>query len=172
MIPIDKMSVAAAPPDFEFARTGQGTVGQWIVVEDSTAAAGRAIEQTSAERTDFRFPLAVYQPSSEWHTLALRAENDRCAVTFDGKTMHATVDRSFEAAGRRALDQGRQRDAIRSDQHQGSALTREAGYVETSCRGSVGQRRRALCRPECTLNEKRKENDDRTPDHGGSDESH
>ena len=62
MIPIEKMTVGAAPADFEFARTGQGATGQWIVVEDATAASKRAIEQSNTDRTDFRFPLAIYQP--------------------------------------------------------------------------------------------------------------
>ena len=62
MIPIEKMTVGAAPTDFEFARTGQGAIGQWIVVEDATAASKRAIEQSNTDRTDFRFPLAIYQP--------------------------------------------------------------------------------------------------------------
>jgi hypothetical protein len=33
-------------------------------VADATAASGRAIAQTSTDRTDYRFPLAVYQPIS------------------------------------------------------------------------------------------------------------
>ena len=64
MIPIDRMITGAAPSDFEFARTGQGAVGQWTVVEDPSAASKRAIEQSSTDRTDYRFPLAIYQPTS------------------------------------------------------------------------------------------------------------
>jgi hypothetical protein len=59
MIPIETMTVGAAPGDFEFARTGRGGPGQWVVVADG---ATRAIEQTSTERTDYRFPLAIYRP--------------------------------------------------------------------------------------------------------------
>ena len=171
MIPIEKMTVGAAPTDFEFARTGQGAIGQWIVVEDATAASKRAIEQSNTDRTDFRFPLAIYQPvtgknvevsirfksvggrvdqaggiavrvtspndyylvranalednvrfyrivkgrreqlatantkvpSNQWHTLGLKAENDRFTVTFNGKTLHSTNDRTFTGAGRVAL---------------------------------------------------------------------
>ena len=171
MIPIEKMAVGAPPADFEFGRTGQGAAGQWVVVEDSTATASRAIEQSSTDRTDFRFPLAIYQPvtarnvevtlrfkplsgkvdraggiavrvtspndyylvranalednvrfyrivkgrreqlasanvkvaSGQWHTLGLKAENDRFTVTFDGKTVHATSDRTLSGAGRIAL---------------------------------------------------------------------
>src|SRR5438445_423850 len=46
----------------EFARPGKGGPAQWTVTSDTSAAAGLAIEQTSADRTDYRFPLAIYQP--------------------------------------------------------------------------------------------------------------
>ncbi|MGB9364415.1 MAG: family 16 glycoside hydrolase [Xanthobacteraceae bacterium] len=171
MVPIDKMTVGAVPSDFEFARTGQGGPSQWVVVEDATATGSRAVEQSSTDRTDYRFPLAIYQPtvaknvevtlrfkpvagrvdqaggiavrvtspndyylvranalednvrfyrivkgrreqlasantkvpSNQWHTLGLRAENDRFTVTFNGKTLHSTNDRTFTGAGRVAL---------------------------------------------------------------------
>ena len=64
MIAIDKMTVGAAPADFEFARTGQGGPSQWTVVTDVTAPNGRAIEQTSTETTDYRFPLAIHKSLS------------------------------------------------------------------------------------------------------------
>jgi hypothetical protein len=64
MIAIDKMDVGGPPLGFEFARTGQGGPGQWAVVSDPTATGGKAIEQTSTERTDYRFPLAIYAPLS------------------------------------------------------------------------------------------------------------
>lgn len=51
------------PPEFLTTwRTGQGTPGNWRVVEDATAPGGKAIEQSSADKTDYRFPLAVYAP--------------------------------------------------------------------------------------------------------------
>jgi hypothetical protein len=57
--------VAGAPPaDFEFARTGSGPPGAWAVVSDETADGSYAIEQQSQDRTDYRFPLAIYQPVS------------------------------------------------------------------------------------------------------------
>jgi hypothetical protein len=64
MIAFDKMTVGAAPADFAFARTGQGGPAQWTVTTDMTASSGRAIEQTSTDRTDYRFPLAIYQKMS------------------------------------------------------------------------------------------------------------
>jgi len=64
MIAIDKMTIGSAPGGFAFARTGQGGPGLWTVADDATATGGRAIEQTSTERTDYRFPLAIYQAVS------------------------------------------------------------------------------------------------------------
>jgi hypothetical protein len=64
LVAIEKMPVGAAPAGFEFARTGQGGPGRWAVAADTTATGGHAIEQTSTERTDYRFPLAIYQPVS------------------------------------------------------------------------------------------------------------
>jgi hypothetical protein len=59
MIAIDRMTPGSPPSGFTFARTGRGGVGEWTVVDDPTALAGRAIEQSSTERTDYRFPLAI-----------------------------------------------------------------------------------------------------------------
>src|SRR6185295_10117016 len=157
MIAIDEMTVGAAPANFAFARTGQGAIGQWTVVEDATAASKRAIEQSNTDRTDYRFPLAIYQPTSaknvevslrfkpvagridqaggiavrlssandyyvvranalednvrfyrvtkgrreqiagadikvasgQWHTLGLKADNDRFTISYDGKTLYS-----------------------------------------------------------------------------------
>lgn len=60
VIAIAKMEVGAAPADFGFARTGQGGQGQWTVVSDPTSFSGRVIEQSSTDRTDYRFPLAIF----------------------------------------------------------------------------------------------------------------
>ena len=70
MIAIDKMAVGTAPADFEFARTGQGEPGRWVIVADATAAGGRAIEQVSTEPTDNRFPLAIVNAGDIMHRLA------------------------------------------------------------------------------------------------------
>lgn len=61
VIAIASMEVGAAPANFEFARTGQGGQGQWTVMSDPTAFSGRAIEQSSTDRTDYRFPLAIFK---------------------------------------------------------------------------------------------------------------
>lgn len=63
MIAIEHMTVGKPPEGFKAARTGQGGPAHWLVVADPTAADGRAIEQTSTDRTDYRFPLAIHEAS-------------------------------------------------------------------------------------------------------------
>jgi len=60
-IDLSAMKPGLAPDDFAFSRTGRGAVGEWRVVDDPTASNRRVIAQTSADPTDYRFPLAVYQ---------------------------------------------------------------------------------------------------------------
>jgi hypothetical protein len=64
MIAIDRMTIGSPPAGFSFALTGRGAEGEWSVVADPTAKAGRAIEQQSADRTDYRFPLALHESFS------------------------------------------------------------------------------------------------------------
>jgi hypothetical protein len=63
-INIAAMQPGTAPRNFGFALTGEGAVSAGRVVADPTAAAQKAIAQTSTDRTDYRFPLAVYEPLS------------------------------------------------------------------------------------------------------------
>jgi hypothetical protein len=56
--------IGAPPEDFDFAVTGPGQPGQWTVVRDTTATDGVAIEQSSKDPTENRFPLAIYAPLS------------------------------------------------------------------------------------------------------------
>jgi glycosyl hydrolase family 59 (putative galactocerebrosidase) len=163
--------VGSLPAQFESALTGSGSVGLWAVVQDGSAQGGRALEQRTPDRTDDRFPLAIYQPvaardlevsvrfkpvagrvdqaggiairlldadnyyvvranalednvrfyrvvsgkrqqiagadtrvtAGEWHTLTLRAEEDRFTVSFDGRELFSARDRAFGAEGRVAL---------------------------------------------------------------------
>jgi hypothetical protein len=71
MIQIDQMTVGKPPPSFSFAHTGRGSDGAWTVVADPTAKGGLAIEQTSADTTDYRFPLAIH---ASWSEKDLKAE--------------------------------------------------------------------------------------------------
>ena len=59
-ISIAGVQPGTAPPGFSFARTGNGAAGDWRVVADPSAAEQKAIAQLSQDRTDYRFPLAVY----------------------------------------------------------------------------------------------------------------
>lgn len=84
MIAIDRMTLGSPPSGFTFARTGRGGEGEWTVTADPTAAAGRAIEQTSMDRTDYRFPLAIHA--------SLSAANLRAEVRF--KAVAGQVDQA------------------------------------------------------------------------------
>ncbi|HTF77400.1 MAG TPA: hypothetical protein VK620_24325 [Bradyrhizobium sp.] len=64
MIAIGQMKLGSTPTGFTFARTGKGGEAEWTVAEDQTASQGRAIEQTSTDRTDYRFPLAIHESLS------------------------------------------------------------------------------------------------------------
>src|SRR6267154_6290598 len=64
MIAIGQMKRGSAPTGFTFARTGRGGEAEWTVTEDQTASMGRAIEQSSTDRTDYRFPLAIHDSLS------------------------------------------------------------------------------------------------------------
>jgi hypothetical protein len=41
--------------------------------------------------------------SGQWHTLRLRAQGDRFAVSFDGSVLHNTTDKTFPTPGKIAL---------------------------------------------------------------------
>jgi hypothetical protein len=84
IIAIAKMDEGAPPADFDFARTGHGKAGLWRVVPDATASGGRTIEQSDADRTDYRFPLAIYR--------SLSAKNVDASVRF--KAVAGTVDQA------------------------------------------------------------------------------
>jgi hypothetical protein len=62
VIAIGKMDVGSTPVDFKFGRTGQGDPGHWTIMNDETSFEGRVIEQSSTDRTDYRFPLAIFDP--------------------------------------------------------------------------------------------------------------
>jgi len=84
MITFTDTATGVAPQEFELARTGSGGAGKWIIVEDTGAEGGRALEQSSTEKTDYRFPLAIYKP--------VTAKNVDVSVRF--KPIAGSVDRS------------------------------------------------------------------------------
>jgi hypothetical protein len=63
-IDIAGMPRAEEPSDFTFWHTGGGGPTDWRVVSDPTEVRQVAIAQTSSDPTNYRFPLAVYQPVS------------------------------------------------------------------------------------------------------------
>jgi hypothetical protein len=91
-INIAGMQPETPPPGFSFARTGGGGVGDWRVVADPSAAGQKAIAQIGQDRTDYRFPLAVYD--------AISAKNVDVAVRF--KPVDGTVDQAGGIAVRLA----------------------------------------------------------------------
>jgi len=83
-VDVAAMQPGIAPPGFTFWRTGNGAAAEWQVIADPTAAGQKAIAQTSRDTTDYRFPLAVYQPIS--------AKNVDVVVRF--KPVAGTVDQA------------------------------------------------------------------------------
>lgn len=76
--------IESLPSTFQAALTGQGMKGVWGVVNDESAPGGKALEQRTPDPTDYRFPLAIYQPT------VLR--NLQVSVRF--KSMYGKVDRA------------------------------------------------------------------------------
>ena len=85
VVAIANMEVGAAPADFKFARTGRGGPGKWTVVSDETSFTGRAIEQSSTDRADYRFPLAIFDP--------IVARNIEVSVRFSNRSRDASTRR-------------------------------------------------------------------------------
>jgi Domain of Unknown Function (DUF1080) len=52
-------AVGAAPAGFEFARTGNGSDGKWVVRIEKGGDKNHVLVQESADPTDYRFPVAV-----------------------------------------------------------------------------------------------------------------
>ena len=91
-VDISRMEAGKPPDGFVLARTGKGAPGSWVVVEEPGVAGGRAIAPTSADRTDYRFPLAIL-PSPPFANLEAR-------VRF--KAVGGTIDRAGGIAVRLA----------------------------------------------------------------------
>jgi len=62
-VDFEKDDIGKAPHAFSFALTGQGKPGVWVVQKDA-AAHGNVLVQTDGDRTDYRFPLAIYNDVS------------------------------------------------------------------------------------------------------------
>lgn len=56
----DQASLGSLPSNFISARTGGGDMGTWAVLSDTTQASKpNVLAQTSTDKTDYRFPMAV-----------------------------------------------------------------------------------------------------------------
>jgi 3-keto-disaccharide hydrolase len=61
----DNDTPGGAPAKFHGARTGQGAEGKWVVMADPTAPSKpNVVAQTSADTTDYRFPLLIADEGS------------------------------------------------------------------------------------------------------------
>jgi hypothetical protein len=70
----DNDAVGSPPAAFEFARTGRGAQGKWVVRVDRDKSENHVLIQESADPTDYRFPLAVVKEGSYKDvTLSVRA---------------------------------------------------------------------------------------------------
>jgi hypothetical protein len=58
-ITFDSEEAGKPPKSFTFALTGQGKPGVWVVQKDD-AAHGSVLAQTDGDKTDYRFPVAIY----------------------------------------------------------------------------------------------------------------
>lgn len=79
----DSDAVGSLPSSFTSALTGQGTMGQWVVMKDGSApSAPSVLAQTSADSTDYRFPLAIANDTN-FQNLALSVKFKALAGKVD-----------------------------------------------------------------------------------------
>ncbi len=78
------MPVGAPPPGFTPGLTGGGGPVAWSIIDDASAPGGRALAQASSDRTDYRFPIILYD--------ALSARDIDVSVRF--KALAGKVDRA------------------------------------------------------------------------------
>ena len=61
----DKDPLGGLPPNFHAALTGSGAQGQWAIASDTSAPSQpNVLAQTSADKTNYRFPLAIADEGS------------------------------------------------------------------------------------------------------------
>ena len=90
-IDFESTAVGQLPAGVTTALTGAGGPVKWAVLEDATAPAGpKVLAQTSTDRTDYRFPLAIFE--------APVAADLAVTVTF--KAVAGEVDRAAGIAVR------------------------------------------------------------------------
>lgn len=83
----EKFERGTLPTDLSAALTGGGGPVAWVIAEDSSSPSGpKVLAQTSADSTDYRFPLCIYTP--------LAARDVEVAVRF-----RAVAGKVDQAAG-------------------------------------------------------------------------
>lgn len=81
----EDVPVGQLPPGVTTGLTGGGEPVKWHVIEDKTAPVGpKALAQISADRTDYRFPLAIFDQTAKDAMVTVRfkavsGEVDRAA---------------------------------------------------------------------------------------------
>lgn len=114
-------AVGSPPQGFEFARTGEGSEGKWVVRGEKGGGKNHVLVQESADPTDYRFPVAVLTDGAYKDvTLSVRARPlsgkvdqgfglvwrykdsrnyyiTRCNADEDNCTVYHTVDGSRQA---------------------------------------------------------------------------
>ena len=91
-VALGRAKVGKPPDGFSAARTGQGAPSAWSVAEDASVLGGRVLTQTSTDKTDYRFPLAIYD--------AVIARDVEVTVRF--KAVGGRIDRAGGIAVRLA----------------------------------------------------------------------
>jgi hypothetical protein len=81
----DSDHVGGPPAGFEFARTGGGPEGAWVVRADPSSPDKHVLVQESADPTDYRFPLAV----------VIEGTHKDVTLTVKAKPISGHVDQGF-----------------------------------------------------------------------------
>jgi Domain of Unknown Function (DUF1080) len=78
-------AVGSPPAGFEFARTGGGAEGKWVVRVEKGGTTNHVLVQESADPTDYRFPVAVLKEG---------AYKD-VSLSFRARPLSGQVDQGF-----------------------------------------------------------------------------
>jgi len=105
-VDISKNEPGTPPADFQFLRTGEGDLGQWTGVRDTTAIDGAAIEHVSTDQHENRFALAIYAPlSSRDFKLSVRFKILRGTMQTAGIVARFVNVDSYYVVGVSALEE-------------------------------------------------------------------
>jgi hypothetical protein len=104
-IDIARNNPGGPPAEFEFGRTGQGSLGQWTVVSDPSAVAHAAIEHVSRDIREDRYPLAIYNPVSLKNvSVTIRFKIVAGSMQSAGVAVRLADERNYYAVTASALD--------------------------------------------------------------------